>query len=89
MKHLIEQIIKFRDDRNWGQFHNPKDLAIALNVESAELTEKNITNYNHRYDEQAKHYRALADCSLGCSTAAKGLRLVVRVINSAWGGQKC
>lgn len=39
MKHLIDQIIKFRDDRNWGQFHNPKDLAIALNVESAELTE--------------------------------------------------
>lgn len=27
----------FRDEREWGQFHNPKDLAIALSVEASEL----------------------------------------------------
>ncbi len=36
---IIYQIVKFRDERDWGQFHNAKDLAIALNIESAELLE--------------------------------------------------
>ena len=35
----IEQILKFRDDRNWKQFHNPKDLAISISLEAAELLE--------------------------------------------------
>ncbi len=39
MQDIIEALIKFRDDRDWEQFHNPKDLAIALNLESAELLE--------------------------------------------------
>ena len=26
----INQVLKFRDDRNWKQFHNPKDLAISI-----------------------------------------------------------
>ena len=38
-KELIEKILKFRDDRNWKQFHNPKDLAISINLEAAELLE--------------------------------------------------
>lgn len=35
----IEQVLKFRDDRNWKQFHNPKDLAISISLEAAELLE--------------------------------------------------
>lgn len=35
----IKQVLKFRDDRNWKQFHNPKDLAISLSLEAAELLE--------------------------------------------------
>ena len=38
-KETIEIVKKFRDDRNWSQFHNPKDLAISLNLEAAELLE--------------------------------------------------
>lgn len=34
-----DKIIQFRDQRNWIQFHNPKDLAIALSLEAAELLE--------------------------------------------------
>ena len=30
---------KFRDERDWLKFHNPKDLSIALSIESAELEE--------------------------------------------------
>ena len=35
----IKQVIQFRDDRDWKQFHNPKDLAISLSLEAAELLE--------------------------------------------------
>lgn len=35
----INEVIKFRDDRNWKQFHNPKDLAISISLEAAELLE--------------------------------------------------
>jgi len=35
----INQILKFRDDRNWKQFHNPKDLALSISLEAAELLE--------------------------------------------------
>jgi len=38
-KKLIEKIINFRDDRNWSQFHNPKDLAISISIEANELLE--------------------------------------------------
>jgi NTP pyrophosphatase (non-canonical NTP hydrolase) len=36
---LIRQIVEFRDQRNWGQFHNSKDLALGLSIEAAELNE--------------------------------------------------
>lgn len=35
----IDRILKFRDERNWKQFHNPKDLAISISLEAAELLE--------------------------------------------------
>lgn len=38
-RETIEQVLKFRDDRNWKQFHNPKDLAISVSLEAAELLE--------------------------------------------------
>jgi NTP pyrophosphatase (non-canonical NTP hydrolase) len=36
---LIKELIKFRDERNWEQFHNSKDLALAISIEAAELNE--------------------------------------------------
>jgi len=38
-KELQEALIKFRNERDWEQFHNPKDLALALSIEAAELNE--------------------------------------------------
>ena len=35
----IEKVLQFRDERNWKQFHNPKDLAISISLEAAELLE--------------------------------------------------
>lgn len=34
-----EEVIAFRDDRDWAQFHNPKDLAISISLEASELLE--------------------------------------------------
>ena len=39
IKKLIEEIISFRDERDWKQFHNTKDLSLALSIEAAELNE--------------------------------------------------
>jgi NTP pyrophosphatase (non-canonical NTP hydrolase) len=36
---LQKLLIEFRDDRDWAQFHNAKDLALALSVEASELNE--------------------------------------------------
>ena len=38
-KETIEEVLKFREVRNWKQFHNPKDLAISISLEAAELLE--------------------------------------------------
>lgn len=35
----ITKILKFRDERNWKQFHAPRDLAISISLEAAELLE--------------------------------------------------
>jgi NTP pyrophosphatase (non-canonical NTP hydrolase) len=37
LKDLVQAAVAFRDQRDWAQFHNPKELAISLAVESAEL----------------------------------------------------
>ena len=34
-----ETLAQFRDDRDWAQFHNPKDLALSISLEAAELLE--------------------------------------------------
>ena len=39
LKKAIQSLIQFRDARNWQQFHNTKDLALALSIEAAELNE--------------------------------------------------
>lgn len=36
---LTQKVIKFRDQRNWKQFNNPKDIAISLVLESSEVLE--------------------------------------------------
>ena len=39
LKEIQNMIRKFCDHRNWDQFHNPKDLAISLNLEASEVLE--------------------------------------------------
>ena len=39
IKDLAKQLAQFSDDRNWGQYHNPKNLIMALTNEIGELVE--------------------------------------------------
>jgi hypothetical protein len=39
IKTITEALTKFRNERDWEQFHYPKDLALAINVEAGELIE--------------------------------------------------
>ena len=39
IKEIQEKVIEFRDARDWAQYHNPKDLAISISLEAAELME--------------------------------------------------
>ena len=47
---IIDELIKFRNERDWEQFHNVKDLALAINIEAGELLElflwKNVHDAN-------------------------------------------
>lgn len=39
MEKALQALLKFRNERDWEQFHNPKDLALAINIEAGELLE--------------------------------------------------
>jgi NTP pyrophosphatase (non-canonical NTP hydrolase) len=39
MKEVVDALIKFRDARDWAQFHDSKNLATAISIEAAELNE--------------------------------------------------
>lgn len=49
---LTEKVVAFRDARDWKQFHNPKDCAITLSLEAAEVLEHFQWKNN---DEMAIH----------------------------------
>ena len=51
---LQERIRLFRDERNWMQFHNHKDMAIALAIEAAELQELFLWKRNDEIEEVVK-----------------------------------
>ncbi len=39
LEELEEEIKEFRDERNWKRYHTPKNLALSISVEAAELLE--------------------------------------------------
>ena len=39
IEQILEELRRFNQERDWDQFHNGKDLALALSIEAAELNE--------------------------------------------------
>lgn len=52
IKELTERIIAFRDARDWKQFHKPKDLAVSLSLEAAEVLE----HFQWKSEEEIEKY---------------------------------
>jgi NTP pyrophosphatase (non-canonical NTP hydrolase) len=51
MKELIEKVIKFRDERNWKQFHTPENLSKSIVLEAAELLENFQWNNDYKLEK--------------------------------------
>ena len=60
IKEIIDKLIEFRDERDWEQFHNPKDLALAISIEAGELLELYLWK-NHEEADKEKVKEELAD----------------------------
>ncbi len=52
LQKLTELITKFRDTRDWKQFHNPKDMALSLVLEATEVME----HFQWKNDKEIKEY---------------------------------
>ena len=79
---LTQKLIAFRDARDWKQFHNPKDLAIALSIESAELLEAFLWKSSEEASKD-KIKEELADVLAYAFLLANGCGLDVTEIVSA------
>lgn len=52
VKKMTDRILKFINDRDWNQFHSPKDLALSLVLESAEVME----HFQWKNDQEVVDY---------------------------------
>lgn len=77
METVLEEIIKFRKERNWEQFHTPENLAKSISIESAELLEHFQWNNEFGIDDVAEE---LADIFIYCFFMADTLNLDVKKI---------
>ena len=68
MKDIIERLVKFRDDRNWKQFHTPENLSKSVILEAAELLENYQWGEGHEDIDNVKDEIAdiLSYCFLIC-----------------------
>ncbi len=67
-KELYDRIIKFRDDRDWAQFHSGENLAKSISIEAAELLE--VFQWGKVEKSLDKVKEELADVLLYCTLMA-------------------
>ena len=82
IEEITNELIKFRNERNWAQFHDSKNLAVALSIEAAELNElflwKNLAESEQVNKEKIKE--ELADIFTYALLMAEKHRLNVKQI---------
>ncbi len=71
MQKTLERIKKFRDDREWKQFHTPSNLAKAISIESGELLEEFLWDNDNFNLQNVKE--ELADVMIYCIHMANAL----------------
>jgi len=57
---LVAAVVAFRDDRDWAQFHTPKNLAAATAIEAAELQERFLWKTDAEVDQDLADAAKLA-----------------------------
>lgn len=72
MRDLVEQLRKFRDDRDWKQFHTPENLAKSVSIEAGELLECFQWEKTYKLDDVKDE---LADVFLYCLLMADSLEI--------------
>jgi len=81
LKETINKLIEFRDQRDWKQFHNSKDLALAISIEASELLELFLWKDNEEFDKD-KLEDELADVfSFGLLLAEKHNLNISDIVN--------
>ena len=80
MEEIINRIRKFREDREWDQFHTPANLAKAISIESGELLEHFLWDDNYNKEEVCDE---LADVMVYCLHMADSLGVnIEEIINN-------
>jgi NTP pyrophosphatase (non-canonical NTP hydrolase) len=79
MNEIIDALKQFRDERDWNQFHNPKDLSLALSIEASELLEVFLWKSAEEADTQ-KVREELADVFAYAFLLADAYQLDVKEI---------
>lgn len=57
IEELTQMIIDFRNDRDWEQFHNPKDVALSLVLEASEVLEHFQWKNGEKLEEYVKTHK--------------------------------
>lgn len=84
IEEALHKAIKFRNARDWKQFHNPKDLSISISLEAAELLELfqwsgTDLDVAHKQREMKEE---LADILIYCAYMADALGVdIAEIIN--------
>ena len=77
----IKKLIEFRNEREWEQFHNSKDLALAISIEASELLELFLWKDNEDFNKE-KLEDELADIfSFGLLLAEKHNLNISEIVN--------
>lgn len=80
MKKTIDRIRKFRNDRDWSQFHTPENLSKAISIEAGELLEHFLWDNNYDKKEVCDE---LADVMIYCIHMADSLGVdIEKIINN-------
>jgi NTP pyrophosphatase (non-canonical NTP hydrolase) len=57
IRQLLDEALRFRDERDWAQFHTPKDLALGLTIEAGELAELMLWKSEREIEESLRDDR--------------------------------
>ena len=77
MDEIIDELIKFQQDRDWKKFHTPENLAKSISIESAELLEHFQWGKEYDLEEVSEE---LADVLIYCLYMADSLNLDINEI---------